>query len=520
MAKVRTTHEMVGDRTHKEVMFIIYALMLAMLLAALDQTIVSTALPKIASDLHGLNKYSWVATAYLLTSAVSTPLYGKISDMFGRKRVLQSAIIIFLIGSALCGLSQTMTELVAFRAIQGIGAGGLLTLVLAVVGDIIPPRQRGKYQGYFGAVFAISSIVGPLLGGFFTGIGNDGWRLIFYVNIPLGIIALLTIAARLHLPVKKTKHKIDFAGAGLLSLSTVSLILIAVWGGTTYKWLSSEIIGLAILLLITVPLFIYRETKAEEPIIPLHLFKNDIFRVATLMSLISGFTMFGAILFIPEYQQIVRGYTPLKSGLMMLPLILGLMGSLLTVGRIITKTGKYKIYPVIGALISTFGYFLFSHVNLMTGEVTIGIWMLIIGIGIGPFNQVTTLAVQNSTERENLGTATSTVTFFRSLGSSLGASIFGAVLINRLTANLHKNLPAAAAKHLSTNTLRSTTVASQHLPAAINHDVLLSYVNAFHVVFLIGVPMALLNFLVATRLRETPLRTSAHETGANEALQT
>src|SRR5579884_305836 len=289
--------------THSEIMVVITALMLVMLLAALDQTIVSTALPRIASDLHGLNKISWVATAYLLTSAVTTPIYGKISDQLGRKKIFQTAIVIFLVGSVLCGISQSMNELVLARGLQGVGAGGLMSLVLAIVGDIIPPRQRGKYMGYFMAVFGVSSVVGPLLGGFLT--DSLSWRWVFFVNIPLGVIALSAVAARLHLPITKQDHNIDYLGAALLAAGAVCLLLATVWGGTTYAWASGQIIGLLAAGVVLALAFVGWERKAKEPILPLHLFKNDIFTVSVILSLLSGMAMFAAILYIPVYQQTV-----------------------------------------------------------------------------------------------------------------------------------------------------------------------------------------------------------------------
>ncbi len=509
-----------GERSHSEIMVILTALMLAMLLAALDQTIVATALPRIASDLHGLNKLSWVATAYLLTSAISTPLYGKISDMYGRKRIFQASILLFLAGSALCGLSQTMNQLIFFRALQGLGAGGLFTLSLAVVGDIIPPRQRGRYQGYFGAVFAFASIIGPLLGGFFTDSHTLGWRWIFYVNLPLGALALFAIATRLHLPVRKTEHKIDFLGAALLAITVASIILITVWGGVTYAWVSGEIIGLAITAVVGLIAFIIREQKAAEPILPLRLFKNDIFRTSVLMSLLAGFSLFGAILFLPEYQQIVRGYSATKSGLLMLPLILGLITAIFTSGRLIAKFGKYRIYPIIGSLFAILGFWLFSHIGLHTSKPTLAIWMVVLGIGIGPFMQITTLAVQNSVEREDLGTATSTVVFFRSVGSSLGAAAFGAVLVNRLTYNLKRLLPATGANaHFSASSLQSSTNQLKSAPPSVVHAVLESFAKSFHVIFLFGIPFAVAMFFVALMLRETPLRNTTKEVAKGEALE-
>ncbi|HVC35852.1 MAG TPA: MDR family MFS transporter [Candidatus Dormibacteraeota bacterium] len=510
-----------AELSHNEIMVIMLALMLAILLAALDQTIVATALPKIASDLNGLSKLSWVATAYLLTSAVSTPLYGKISDMFGRKKIFQTAIVIFLFGSALCGLSQNMDQLIFFRALQGIGAGGLMTLALAVIGDIVPPRQRGRYQGYFGAVFAFSSIIGPLLGGFFADSHLLGWRWIFYINLPVGILAMSAIATRLHLPVRRTEHRVDYLGAVLLATAIVSLLLVTVWGGATFAWLSNQIIGLAILSLVSAILFVLREQRAPEPVVPLRLFKNDIFSVAAILSLLAGFVMFGAIIFLPEYQQIVRGYSATKSGLLMLPLIGGLLTAVLSSGRLITRFGRYRIFPIVGSIFITIGLWLFSHISLTTSQLTLSIWMVVLGLGIGPFMQVTTLAVQNSVNRADLGTATSAVTFFRSFGSSLGAALFGAILVNRLTYNLHRLLPPqAAALHITARSLQSSAAGLRSAPPQIVHIVLEAFASAFHVVFLWAIPFAAVMFLVTLKLRETPLKTSTHDIAEGQNLET
>jgi EmrB/QacA subfamily drug resistance transporter len=503
-----------GERSHAEIMVVMSALMMVMLLAALDQTIVATALPRIAVDLHGLNKYSWVATSYLLTSAIATPIYGKLGDLFGRKKIFQSAIIIFLIGSALCGLSRNMDQLVFFRALQGIGAGGLMSLILAIVGDVIPPRQRGRYQGYFGAVFGLSSVAGPLLGGFFAGssaiLGIAGWRWIFYINIPLGFIALAAVAARLHLPVRKTKHKIDYTGAALLSVTVVSLVLVAVWAGVTYAWGSSQIIGLLISTLVFGTGFAFWERRVPEPILPMDLFKNDIFAVSVLLSALSGISMFAAILYIPQYQQIVRGYSPTKSGLYTIPLVAGLLMASIISGRLISKFGRYKPFPIFGTLMLVLGMWLFSHVSLTTSEFALSVWMAVIGLGLGSFMQVATLAVQNSVDRSRLGTATSSTTFFRTIGSSLGGAIFGTILISRLTHHLHQALPASAAGKVSISSITSGgTSQIAHLAPNLQHGILESFVHSFHDMFLIGIPFALAAFVAALFLREQPLRGSA-----------
>lgn len=493
------------ERSHQEIMVVMGALMLAMFLSALDQTIVSTALPQIAIDLNGLSKLSWVATAYLLASAVVTPIYGKLGDMYGRKKIFMTSIGIFLAGSVLCGLSQTMEQLIIFRAIQGLGGGGLMALVLAIIADVVPLRQRGRYQGYFGAVFGISSVIGPLLGGLFT--DHLSWHWIFYINLPLGALAIYVIATRLHLPVRSNPHKIDYAGASLLSVAAVSALLVSVWGGLQYAWGSSQIIGLAALAVVSTIAFIFRERVAKEPIIPLKLFKNDIFIASVLLSVLAGIAMFASILYIPQYQQVVRGYSPTESGLLMLPLVLGLMGASLVSGRLISKYGHYKPFPLIGTSLLMLGLWLFSHLSLTTSHWEMSLWMLVIGAGLGSFMQVATLATQNSTDPADLGAATSTVTFFRSIGSSLGGAIFGTILASRLTHHIVQALPEAADK---AGSLASTAAASGvgNIPPEAKQVVLQAYVSSFHDMFLYAIPFAAAAFVVALFLRETPLRTA------------
>lgn len=387
-----------------------------------------------------------------------------------------------------------------------------MSLVLAIVGDVIPPRQRGKYQGYFGAVFAISSVIGPLLGGFFADahslIGIAGWRWIFYINIPLGIVALSAVAARLHLPKHRLEHKVDYLGAALMAISVVSLLLVSVWAGVTYTWGSAQIIGLLTAAIVFAVLFVIRELHASEPIIPMSLFKSDIFTVSVLLSMLTGIAMFASILYIPQYQQVVRGYSPTRSGLLMIPLVVGMLGASIISGRIISKTGKYKKFPLIGTALLVIGMWLFSHVTLTTSQWEMSVWMIILGAGLGSFMQVATLAVQNSVDRSQLGTATSSTTFFRSIGSSLGGAIFGTVLISRLTHHLQQTLPHAGKALNASSISANGTAGLQHVPPAIRTDILEAFVHSFHDMFLIGIPFAVAAFVVALFLREAPLRGS------------
>lgn len=508
------------ERTHKEIMVVMTALMLALLLSALDQTIVATALPRIASDLHGLNKLSWVATAYLLTSAISTPLYGKIGDLFGRKKIFQISIIIFLAGSALCGLSQSMDELVIFRALQGIGAGGLISLVLAIIGDVVSPRQRGRYQGYFGAVFGVASVLGPLLGGFLADahsiLGVSGWRWIFYINLPIGLFTLFVIATRLHLPIFKREHKIDYIGAILLSIAAASLILVSVLAGINYAWSSWQIISLLGSGIIFSIIFVINEHYVKEPIIPMKLFRGSIFTISVVISFLAGIIMFASILYIPEYQQIVRGYSPIKSGLLTVPLVFGLFVASLLSGRLISKYGHYRPFPIIGAFVIIIGLWLFSNLGLTTSEFTLSYWMIILGFGLGLFMQIPTLAVQNSVPFEQMGAGTSTSTFARSIGSSFGGAIFGTILISRLNLHLHVLLPHVKSGAINSNSLAGGTTSLVHLPPVIQHDILLSFVMSFHDMFIYAIPIAVLTLIFTLFLKESPLRDNAQDLARGE----
>jgi EmrB/QacA subfamily drug resistance transporter len=426
--------------THKQIMIILSGLMTAMLLAALDQTIVSTALKRIVEDFNGLDHYTWVVTAYLLTSTASTPLYGKISDLFGRRKVFQFAIITFLIGSFLAGASQNMTELIATRALQGLGAGGLMALTFVIIGDIIPPRERGRYQGYFGAVWGISSVAGPLLGGFFSDhakiFGITGWRWIFYINLPFGIAALVITSAVLHLPKMRREHKIDYLGALLMVVSVTSILLAIAYTAPKYGWQdTTTVVFLAVGFVLAV-LFLLQERRAAEPILPLELFKNRVFSTASLIGFIIGAGMFGAIVMIPLFLQVVQGSTAMTAGLKLIPFMLGMLTASITSGKRISKTGHYKKFPIIGTGLLTVGILLMRHLGITTSFWELASYELLIGLGLGLSMQTLVIAVQNSIDFKHMGIATSAHTFFRSLGSVVGVAIFGSILASRLTQHL------------------------------------------------------------------------------------
>ena len=386
---------------------ILGALMMGMALAALDQTIVATALPTIAGDLHGLNHLSWVVTAYLLTTCISTPLWGKLGDLYGRKALFQLAIVIFLVGSVLSGLSQSMAELIAFRAIQGIGAGGLMVGAQAIMGDVVSARQRGKYMGYFGVVFGVTNVAGPLLGGFFT--EHLSWRWIFYINVPLGIVALFVVAAVLHLPVKRVPHKIDWAGTAFLSVGVTCIILLTTWAGSEYAWGSSVIIGTGLVALVSLGIFCFIETRASEPIIPLWLFKNRTFTATSGVGFIIGFAMFGAIIYLPLYLQVVHGASPTLSGLELLPMIGGMLLTFISSGRIVTRTGRYKVFPIVGTAVLSLGLLSLTQLGPHTAYGEVAVFMFITGLGIGLVMQVLVVAVQNAVPYSALGVATANV---------------------------------------------------------------------------------------------------------------
>jgi EmrB/QacA subfamily drug resistance transporter len=477
------------------------ALILVVLLASLDQTIVATALPTIVGDLGGLTHLSWVVTAYLLASTITGPLYGKFGDLYGRKSTLQVAIVIFLIGSALCGIAQNMPELIAFRALQGLGAGGLLTTTIAVVGDIIPPRDRGKYQGLFGAVFGVSTIVGPLLGGFF--VDNLSWRWIFYVNLPIGAVALFVIAAVFHTRTERVEHAVDYLGAGLLAGSLTCIVLFTSLGGTTFKWRSPEIAVLIALGVIQLVLFILVEQRAAEPILPLELFRNRIFTVCAAIGFIIGLALFGSVTYLPLFLQIVKGRSPTSSGLQLTPMMAGLLVTSIVSGRLISRFGRYKPFPVAGTAVATIGMVLLSRLDLSSTTAYTSLAMVVLGLGLGAVMQVLVLAVQNAVDYRNMGVATAGSLLFRQIGGSIGIAVFGAIFSNRLHGELASQLPPGVhvPKTVSPALIR-------HLPPAAHNAYVHAVAAALHPVFVVASVIAGVSFLLTWLLREVPLRSS------------
>jgi len=498
------------NMSHKQILVVLSGLMLGMLLAALDQTIVSTALPRITSDLGGQEHLAWVVTAYLLTSTASTPLYGKISDLLGRKIVFQFAIVVFLIGSVLAGASQNMGELIATRALQGLGAGGLMTLAMAIVGDVISPRERGRYQGYFGAVFGLASVAGPLLGGFFT--ESLSWRWVFYINVPIGIIALVVTSAVLDIPFHRRDHKVDYAGAGILVAATSALLLALSLGGKAhsngYAWGSVQIIGLFVISALLGVVFVVWEIRAPEPILPMRLFHNKVFTLANAVAFILGFTMFGAIVYLPLYLQEVRGASPTMSGLQLLPLMVGVLTASIGSGRIITKLGRYKMFPIIGLVLTSLGFLLMSFIKAETPYLGLAGAMIVVGLGMGCIMQVLVLAIQNSVDYADLGVGTSSNTFFRSMGSAIGVAVFGALVTNQLTSYVTGHSTGADRGKLF-GALATGQGGHVTLPAPLREIFNNAYVHAVDHTFLWSVPLVLVGLVLATMIPEKRLRTKS-----------
>src|SRR2546425_459300 len=492
--------------------------MLALLIASLDQTIVATALPTVVSDLGGLSQLSWVVTAYLLTSTVSTPLRGKLGDLYGRKRLFQAAIVLFLLGSALCGLSQNLAELILFRGLQGLGGGGIFVLSQAIIADVVPPRQLGRYQGVFGAIFGVSSVAGPLLGGFF--VETLSWRWIFYINLPLGAAALLVLALALAASGEPGQQRIDYLGTALLTVAGSLLILLTSLGGTIAPWGSAPIILLAIVAGVFTLGFVLVEQRAVEPVLPLPLFRNAVFSLSCTIGFVVGFALFGATTYLPLFLQVVNGASPTSSGLRLLPMILGVLLTSITSGQLISRWGRYKAFPIVGTALMTLGMFLLSRINEQTSVLVSSLFMLVLGLGLGLVMQVLVIVVQNAVDYRNLGAATSSVTFFRSIGGSFGTAIFGAIFSNQLASHLSSLASSLPSGFTLSNA--ESVAAIQHLPAAMRAEVVHAYAQSLSTVFLVAMPIAAVAFILSWLLPEVRLRatTQATDVGHTFAMPT
>lgn len=494
----------------RERLAIFSALCLVLLLASLDQTIVSTALPTIVSEIGGLTHLSWIVTAYLLATTVVVPLYGKLGDIYGRRIVLQSAVIIFLIGSALCGMAQNLPELIAFRIVQGLGGGGLIVTAIAVVGDIVPPRERGRYQGFFGGVFGLSTVIGPLLGGFI--VDQFSWRWIFYINLPLGLFALAVISATFKPQSRPKSVSIDYAGASLLAIALTAIILVSSLGATLISEAPVSFAAISALGGLAIAAFIYVETQVADPLLPLSLFKNRAFVLATGIGFIVGMALFGSITLLPVYFQVVKGLDPTSAGLHLTPMMLGVFVTSIISGQVISRIGRYRMFPIIGTALMTVALVLLSRITVDTPATIASAYMLVLGAGLGMVMQILVMAVQNAVAYEQLGVATSGTTLFRSIGGTIGAALFGGIFAFVLEAHMRDALPGVSEAMRDPDAIRS-------LAEPLRSTYLAIFVDALHPVFLTAAVLALIAFGMALAIEEVPLRASMAPEPVGDAFQ-
>ncbi|MCX4818481.1 MFS transporter [Streptomyces sp. NBC_01142] len=490
-----------GQPKARSVRVVILALMIAMLLAMLDNMIVGTAMPTIVGELGGLEHLSWVVTSYTLATAASTPIWGKLGDLYGRKSTFLISIVIFLIGSVLSGMAQDMGQLIGFRAVQGLGAGGLMVGVMAIIGDLVPPRERGKYQGMMAGVMAIAMIGGPLVGGTIT--DHLGWRWSFYINLPLGAVALAMVTAVLHLPRKeRTKARIDYLGAALLTVGITAIVLVTTWGGTEYAWDSAVIMELAAIGVASLVGFFFVEARAAEPVVPLHIFRSRNFTLMSVIGFLTGFVMFGAVLFLPLFQQSVQGASATNSGLLLLPMLLSMLVVSMFAGRVTTSTGKYRIFPIAGGGLMVAGLFLLAQMDTGTSRLTSGIYMAVLGAGMGFLMQITMLVAQNSVEQKDMGVASSAATLFRTLGSSFGVALMGALFTGRV----QDEMAARGGSKITEGSAQLDAASLAKLPDSVREAYEFAVASGTHAAFLLGAIVAVVGFVAAFFVKEVPLR--------------
>ncbi len=502
MVATETVTDEAGGRP-RSVRVVLFALRIAMMLAMLDNMIVGTAMPRIVGELGGLTHLSWVVTAYVLGTTVSTPIWGKVGDMYGRKSTFLTAIVLFLIGSALSGMAQDMGQLIGFRAVQGLGAGGLMVGVMAIIGDLIPPRERGKYQGMMAGVMALAMIGGPLVGGTIT--DHWGWRWAFYINLPLGAIALAAVGVVLHLPKKRAQARVDYLGAALLTVGITATVLVTTWGGTEYAWTSARIMELIGIGVATLVGFVFWQTRAAEPVVPLHIFRSRNFTLMSLIGFLTGFVMFGATLFLPLYQQAVQGASATNSGLLLLPMLGAMLVTSMVAGRVTTSTGRYKVFPVTGSVLMVGGLYLMSTMDTGTSRLTSGVFMAVVGLGMGCLMQITMLVAQNSVEMKDMGVASSSATLFRTLGSSFGVAIMGALFNSRVQDAMTERAGALGSK-VTEQSAQLDAASLAKLPAAAREAYQYAVSDGTHAAFLLGSVVAVLALIASALVREVPLK--------------